>query len=139
MYTNSSGVQTKFCAKERYAVALKLFKSFKYNIADFKFIIGLKAKTNIYKWQKELPFNNPFMIYRYSNSQKTKVVPILGCSAEIPFKDNWYARCEYLFDFPFTMSTTYYKDTSSDLAQINGCKNVKHRVHCVKFGIVKKL
>ncbi|MBQ8651585.1 MAG: hypothetical protein IJ481_03625 [Alphaproteobacteria bacterium] len=97
---------------------------------------GLKVKSVKYSclesWQaKEAKFSSSA---NYQSKKKTHFVPVLGCGINIPFKNSWFVRGEYNFEFPVKLSL---QPAETQQRHKFGCERIKHNVHNIRVGIGK--
>ena len=77
------------------------------------------------------------------SKKKTHITPVLGCGLNIPFKDRWFARCEYMFEFPCKCSPNVKVKTilenafGPQMRNTIGCKAIKNNVHNIRLGVGK--
>ena len=125
--------------KEKISTTIKGFISHKFKNVEVYIAAGLKVKNMKYICSEEAKANKWTMTHSIKqNPSKTHFIPVICCGINIPFKDTWFARCEYTFDFPkkISLEVEPYQFTGAG-GSSNGCKTIKHHTHTVRFGVGK--
>ncbi|MBQ8651036.1 MAG: hypothetical protein IJ481_00720 [Alphaproteobacteria bacterium] len=106
----------------------------KFSNAEFYVIAGLKTKNIKYRTFLTISDSESVTDQHKQSKKKTHITPVIGCGFNIPFKDSWFVRSEYKFEFPSKLSLKTIKPFPHKNWQI-GCKSIKHNVHHIRIGI----
>ncbi len=119
--------------KERFAATLKGFLYHKFSNVEFYVTAGLKTKNIKYRTFLTSSDSKSVTDSPTQSKKKTHITPIIGCGVNIPFKDSWFMRSEYRFEFPNNLSFKTIKRAPFNWHV--GCKSIKHNVHQIRIGI----